>query len=70
MSKCDCEVVRNFALEIEKSMHNLCPTDRANKVVIFVILFQPNFYPFLSCNLEKVDLFVLHMDFNLRYLHG
>ena len=31
MSKCEHKVVRNFALEIEKLMHSLCPTDRANK---------------------------------------
>ena len=31
MSKCERKVVRKFALEIEKLMHSLYPTDRANK---------------------------------------
>ena len=31
MSKCERKVVRKFALETEKLMHSLCPTDRANK---------------------------------------
>ena len=31
MSKCDCKLVRKFALEIEKLMHILCPTNIANK---------------------------------------
>ena len=32
MSKCERKVVRKFALETEKSMHNLCPLDKANEV--------------------------------------
>jgi hypothetical protein len=32
MSKCKPKVVRKFALETEKLMHSLCPTDRANKL--------------------------------------
>ena len=31
MSKCDRKVVRKFALETEKLMHSLCPTNKANK---------------------------------------
>ena len=31
MSKCECKVVRKFALETKKSMHSLCPTKKANK---------------------------------------
>ena len=31
MSKREHKVVRKFALEIEKSMHSLHPTDKANK---------------------------------------
>ena len=31
MFKCERKVVRKFALETEKSTHNLCPTGRANK---------------------------------------
>ena len=30
-SKCERKVVRKFALETQKSMHSLYPTDRANK---------------------------------------
>jgi hypothetical protein len=30
-SKCECKVVRKFALEGEKLMHSLCPRDIANK---------------------------------------
>ena len=33
MSKCERKVVRKFALETEKWMHSLYPTDRANKLV-------------------------------------
>ena len=53
MSKCDCEVVRNFALEIEKLMHNLCPTDRANKVVIFCDLISTKFLSIFIMQLRK-----------------
>ena len=31
MSKCECKVVRKFALKTEKLVHSLCPIDRANK---------------------------------------
>jgi hypothetical protein len=30
MSKCERKVVRKFALETEKLMHSLYPTDKAN----------------------------------------
>ena len=29
--KCECKVVRKFALETTKLMHSLCHVDRANK---------------------------------------
>jgi hypothetical protein len=32
MCKCERKVVRKFALETEKLMHSLYPTDKANKV--------------------------------------
>jgi len=38
MSKCEHKVVRNFAFEIEKLMHNFCPTDRANEFPNFIHL--------------------------------
>jgi len=28
---CECKVVRKFALQTEKLMHSLCPTNRTNK---------------------------------------
>ena len=31
MSKCECKVVRKFALGTKKLMHSLCPTDKAKK---------------------------------------
>ena len=31
MSKCECKVIRKFALETKKSMYSLCPIDKANK---------------------------------------
>jgi hypothetical protein len=31
MSKCERKVVKKFALEIERSIHSLYPTDTANK---------------------------------------
>ena len=34
MSKCERKVVRKFALETEKLMHCLCPTDKANKITL------------------------------------
>ena len=33
MSKCERKVVRKFALETEKSIHSLCLTNRANKLL-------------------------------------
>ena len=37
MSKCERKVVRKFALEIEKSMQSLCPTNKANKIIVSYI---------------------------------
>ena len=31
MYKCERKVVRKFAFETQKLMHNLCPTDKATK---------------------------------------
>jgi len=31
MFECECKVIKKFVLEIEKWMHSLCLTDRANK---------------------------------------
>ena len=33
MFKCERKVIRKFALEAEKSMHKLCPTEKANKYI-------------------------------------
>ena len=34
MLKCERKVVRKFALEMEKLMHSLCPTNIAKKLVV------------------------------------
>jgi len=42
MSKCECKVVRKFALKTKKSMHSLCPIDNANKPKIDKIWLLDN----------------------------
>ena len=50
MSKCERKVVRKFALETEKLMHSLYPTDRTNKMERVVSIH----WKLSSMNLEHV----------------
>ena len=52
MSKCERKVVRKFALEMEKLMHSLCPTNRANKQY----RFQNHVQIYLNMNFKKITL--------------
>ena len=74
MSKCEHKMVRKFALESEKSMHSLCPTDKTHKYCLLSKMKNLNGHEQVGTHLSPqkgnpqlsswlvIDLFILEKN--------